>query len=201
MKRNLRVFFVGDELIAGLGDKRALGWSGRVVARTPLDPPLLAINLAFPGESSATLTNRWEGEVLPRRSKNADNRLVIGLGSHDLDAGLSSARSRLYLANLLDNAERHQLASFVVGPPPRPDVEPARLAELSRAFSEVCSRRDIPYVDTYEPLSKHAQWATDMAISGGYTPRQAGYGLIAWLVLHHGWHQWLGIKSADLFSE
>ncbi|XCB30698.1 hypothetical protein RQN30_04795 [Arcanobacterium hippocoleae] len=52
---------------------------------------------------------------------------MIGLGSHDLDAGISSARSRLYLANLLDNAERLQIQTFVVGPPPRQITPPAKL--------------------------------------------------------------------------
>ena len=29
-----RIHFIGDELIAGYGDGRALGWTGRVMART-----------------------------------------------------------------------------------------------------------------------------------------------------------------------
>lgn len=35
--RKLRIAAVGDELLAGLGDPRALGWLGRVLARTPQD--------------------------------------------------------------------------------------------------------------------------------------------------------------------
>jgi hypothetical protein len=29
-------------------------------------------------------------------------------------------------------------------------------------------------------------------------PGQAGYGLMAWLVLHTGWHQWLGLPDPAL---
>ena len=36
-KRELRIVAVGDELVAGVGDPRALGWLGRVLARTPQD--------------------------------------------------------------------------------------------------------------------------------------------------------------------
>jgi len=191
---NIRVFFVGDELVAGYGDARALGWVGRTMARSPHDPPITALPLAWPGQSTENLVHRWEKEVLPRLDKDADNRLVIGLGSHDL--GLTStARSRLYLANLLDNAHRQNLPVFVVGPPPRLDVSQRDQEALNRAFAEVCDRRKIPYVDCYTPLKNHEQWLTDMATSpDSYSPRQAGYGLMTWLVLHKGWHSWLGIE-------
>ncbi|XCB30697.1 hypothetical protein RQN30_04790 [Arcanobacterium hippocoleae] len=48
--RNKQIFFVGDELISGIGDDRALGWVGRVLARTAFDPPILPIVLSFPGK-------------------------------------------------------------------------------------------------------------------------------------------------------
>ncbi|MCI6574395.1 MAG: GDSL-type esterase/lipase family protein [Actinomycetaceae bacterium] len=194
---SFQIFFVGDELVAGMGDARGMGWVGRVLARTPVHPPIMPYVLAFAGESSAQLMERWKSDVSVRLSKDHTNRLVIALGSHDLDAGLSSARSRLHLANILDMAERMQLNPFVVGPPPRPDKSERAVAELSHSFSDVCTRRSIPYVDTFTPLIQHEQWNTDMSLAGTYTPRQAGYGLIAWLVLHRGWHQWLGIKATD----
>jgi len=40
----------------------------------------------------------------------------------------------------------------------------------------------------------HDQWRTDLATSRvPHHPGQAGYGLIAWLVLHNGWAEWLQI--------
>ncbi|MDR6939964.1 hypothetical protein J2S36_001507 [Arcanobacterium hippocoleae] len=192
-----QIFFVGDELVSTMGDDRALGWVGRVLARTPSNPPILPIPLPFAGENTAALTNRWQGEVEPRLNREYDNRLVIGLGSHDLDAGISAARSRLYLANLLDNAEQLQIPTFVVGPPPRPDRSAREVGMLTKAFAEVCHRRSTIYVDTFSPLINHEQWNTDMSISAQYTPRQAGYGLMAWLVLHCGWHQWLGLPQRN----
>ncbi|AHU90259.1 GDSL-type esterase/lipase family protein [Trueperella pyogenes] len=190
----MRVFFVGDELVAGYGDARGLGWVGRTVARSPIDPPIMAISLAHPGETTDKLVARWEAEVLPRVDHDSDNRLVIGLGSRDVGV-TSTARSRLHLANMLDNAMRSGLSPFVVGPPPRLDISAREQAELTRAFSEVCERRKIPFVDTYTPLRNHEQWLTDMATSvDSYCPRQAGYGLMTWLVFHKGWHRWLGIE-------
>lgn len=193
--QNFQIFFVGDELIAGAGDARGMGWVGRVLGRTPIQPSIMPYVLAFAGENTGQLTERWKIDVTPRLAKNHTNRLVIGLGSHDLDAHISSARSRLHVANVLDMAERMQLDPLVVGPPPRPDKDRAAVAELSASFEDVCTRRSVPYVDTYTPLVQHEQWNTDMSMASTYTPRQAGYGLMAWLVLHRGWHEWLGIKA------
>lgn len=192
----LQIYFVGDELIAGYGDARAMGWVGRLMASTVTEPPLLYTSLPFAGETTQKLDKRWPAEVLPRLDREADNRLVVGLGSHDLDTEQSLARSRLHAANLLDNAMRYDLRPFVVGPPPRPDMPQTVQAGLTAAFAEVCARREIPFVDTYNPLVNHDQWITDMSISGSYAPRQAGYGLITWLVLHKGWHEWLGVVSS-----
>jgi acyl-CoA thioesterase I len=191
----LRLAVVGDELVAGVGDPKGLGWVGRVVARTPAPVPVTALPLAVPGETSTDLGARWESEVDRRLSPEADNRLVVGLGRADIAAGLSLARSRLNLANILDVAEQRRIPAFVVGPPPGSVADGDRLAELSAAFADVATRRRVPYVDTFGPLAAHEQWLADLASGDGILPRQAGYGLIAWLVLHTGWHGWLGLPD------
>ena len=193
---SLRVIFIGDELVAGYGDARALGWTGRVMARTLTDPPLLPLTLAVPGETISEMAERWEREVALRTGPDIESRLVIGLGSHDLERGGTMARARLHLANLLDSADRMRMRPFVVGTPPRPDLPRDVQLNLSNAYRDVTERRRFPFVDTFSPLVDHEQWNTDMDLSGGYAPRQAGYGLMAWLVLHHGWNQWLGIRAA-----
>ncbi len=187
----LRVCVIGDELVAGQGDGRGLGWVGRVAARTRTDPlPFISV-LAVPGEDSTGLSARWEAETDRRFAPGADNRLVIGLSATDLGRGISLARSRLNLANILDAASAKRVQSFVVGPPPHPDADPDRTEELSNAFADVCFRRRVPYVETYASLRSHEQWLADFA-EGGTHPGQAGYGLLAWLVLHHGWARWIG---------
>lgn len=102
------------------------------------------------------------------------------------------------LANILDGASHSSVEVFVVGPPPTLDpTRNKRLAELNTAFADVTTRRNHHYVDTFSPLLNHEQWRTDLAANGGGTPGQAGYGLIAWLVLHRGWFQWLNIAQPE----
>lgn len=191
----LRLAVVGDELVAGAGDPKGLGWLGRVVARTPTPEPLVAMSLAVPGETSTGLGARWDDEVTRRFSPEADNRLVVALGRADVAAGLSLARSRLNLANILDVAEQRRIPAFVVGPPPGSTADSAKLGDLSAAFADVATRRRVPFVDTFTPLASHDQWLGDLAAGDGTLPGQAGYGLMAWLVLHTGWHPWLGLPD------
>ena len=193
----IRVCVVGDELVAGVGDRRGLGWVGRVVARTPQDEqPLAVFPLGIPGETTAGLVDRWRQETNRRFDDVAGaSRLVLGLGRGDVLAGVSLARSRLNLANILDEAHARRLPTFVVGPPPTltPAVNDG-LRQLSAAFGDVCHRRGVPFVDSYRPLETHDDWLTDLSAGDGTHPGQAGYGLIAWLVLHGGWHAWLGLE-------
>lgn len=191
----LRLAVVGDELVAGAGDPKGLGWVGRVTARTPTPEPLTVLTLAVPGETSTALGARWDEEVTRRLSPDADNRLVVALGRADVAAGLSLARSRLNLANILDVADQRRIPAFVVGPPPGGTADADKLADLSAAYADVATRRRVPFVDMYTPLAAHDQWLGDLAAGDGILPGQAGYGLMAWLVLHTGWHAWLGLPD------
>ncbi|WP_394938739.1 GDSL-type esterase/lipase family protein [Psychromicrobium sp. YIM B11713] len=197
-QRKIRLAAVGDELLAGIGDPRALGWLGRVLARTPQEElSLEAFSLACPQEGTEALAARWLAEAGRRFDDFHENRLVIGLSDRDLQLELSTARSRLNLANILDGAAQLSVPVFVVGPPP--GLDPAvnkKLSELNTAFADVTTRRRHVYVDTFSPLLNHEQWRTDLAANGG-RPGQAGYGLMAWLVLHRGWFQWMGIPEAN----
>ena len=197
-QRRIRLAAVGDELLAGHGDPRALGWLGRVLARTsPENVNLQAYSLAAPHEGTEALANRWLAEAGRRFDDGCENRLVIGLSDRDLDLELTTARSRLNLANILDGAAQMSIKVFVVGPPPGLDPERNRkLADLSAAFGDVTTRRKHVYVDTLTPLLNHEQWRSDLAANGG-TPGQAGYGLMAWLVLHRGWYQWLDLPDMN----
>lgn len=182
---------VGDELVAGTGDPRAMGWVGRVAARTPQpDFRLTAHALGVPGETTSAMAARWPAETGPRLGGHG--RLVLGLGHHDLRAGTVTARSRLNVANVLDSCIDRGLPVLVVGPPPLlPDGPDAHLEHglraLHAAFVEVCGRRGVGYVDLLAGLAGNPDWEADLASSDGRVPGQTGYGLMAYLVLHGGW--------------
>jgi acyl-CoA thioesterase-1 len=193
--RDVRLVVVGDAFVAGVGDPKALGWVGRVVARSQSpDLALTTYNLGVRDDSSADVLDRWREESARRFAPGSEHRLVLAMGHGDVAQGLSTARSRLNLANVLDDAAAYTIPTLVVGPAPMLDPSfDDRLRVVAEAQADVCARRGVPFVDCFEPLLRHEQWQSDLATGDGVHPGQAGYGLIAWLVLHQGWPEWLGI--------
>jgi len=129
------------------------------------------------------------------RGRRVDLRTTLRRAQRTGGYPVTLARHRLNLANLLDDAASSGVGAFVVSPPPTADAElNERLEVLVDAQADVCARRGVPFVDCYAPLMGHDQWRTDLAASSVENhPGQAGYGLIAWLVLHNGWADWLQI--------
>jgi acyl-CoA thioesterase I len=194
--RDVALVFLGDSLVVGVGDPKGQGWVTRVVGRTHHpDVAITPYNLGVRDDTSAEVLARWSAEVPRRWVGRSERRLVVSIGTNDVNQGITLARHRLHLANLLDDAASQGVGTFVVGPPPTGDPElNERLEGLVAAQADVCSRREVPFVDCYAPLSAHDQWRTDLAASRvPRHPGQAGYGLIAWLVLHNGWNEWLQI--------
>lgn len=193
----MNIFFIGDELVAGRGDPKALGWTGRVAARTisdGLDPSFCT--LAVAGETTAEMAQRWDEEVMRRVHTREPNVVVFGIGRHDIRRKVSRAKTRLYLATTLDQTLDLGFHPVLIGPPPSIPSENDAVSELALVCEEAAARRDVTYVDTYGPLAAHEQWLTDIEAGADGLPGQAGYGLMAWLVLHAGWRTWMAEIAA-----
>ncbi|NWN87994.1 MAG: lysophospholipase [Micrococcaceae bacterium] len=198
--RNIRLFSIGAQTLTGVGDARGLGWLGRVLAKTEIpDLQIESYPLVFPNETTEEMSDRWEHEVLPRLAiEDIENRMVIAVPHDPVAMAGSSARARLHLANILDRAKQHNIATFVVGPTPTQDHETNRhLAQLNEAYQGVAERRDVLYVDAFTDLVNHQNFNEDLMVNEGL-PGQAAYGLIAWLVLNRGWFEWLGIVDPNI---
>ncbi|GAB3444479.1 GDSL-type esterase/lipase family protein [Phycicoccus ginsengisoli] len=196
-QRDVALVFLGASMVAGVGDPKGQGWVTRVVGRTQHpDLALTAYNLGVRGDTTADLLARWKPECEPRWAGRSEKRVVVSIGGNDAASGVSLARHRLNLANILDDAASAGIGTFVVSPAPTDDPEVnEKLDVLVEAQGDVCSRRGVPFVDCFSPLLGHEQWQSDLAASSvPHHPGQAGYGLIAWLVLHNGWYDWLQIS-------
>lgn len=192
-----RIVILGDELTTAIGDSKALGWVGRVIARTPSQDPIIDIyTVPVPGETSSGLLERWSSEVQRRFTPETDNRLVLALGNSDSRAGISVSRSRLNVATIIDEARRNNIAVFVVGPAPSFDRKlNYEIEHLATGYEDVCKRRNIPFVDFFHPLVDHEGFNAELEVSSRNLPGQTGYGLMAWLVLNRGWYRWLDIEA------
>jgi acyl-CoA thioesterase I len=192
-----RVVILGDELTTAIGDSKALGWVGRVIARTPSEDPVIDIySVPVPGETSQGLMERWSAEVQRRFSPETQNRLVLALGNSDAREGVSVSRSRLNVATIIDEARKNNISVFVVGPAPSFDKEiNYEIEHLATGYEDVCKRRGVPFVDLFHPLVDHEGFNAELEVSVRNSPGQTGFGLMAWLVLNRGWYEWLEIEA------
>jgi lysophospholipase L1-like esterase len=192
-----RIVILGDETTTAIGDVKALGWVGRVIARTPVEDPIIDIyNVPSPGETSAGLLERWSLEVQRRFRPETQNRIVLALGNADASEGISVSRSRLNVATVIDEARRNDFSVLVVGP--SPSFNKAlnyEIEHLATGYEDVCNRRSIPFVDFFHPLVDHEGFNVELEVSARNMPGQTGYGLMAWLVLNRGWYPWLGLED------
>ena len=197
--RDLAIVFLGASLVAGVGDPKGQGWVTRVVGRTQHpDLELTAYNLGVRGDTSADVLHRWATEVPLRWAGRTERRVVLSVGTNDV-------------------VQRHHPRP----PPAQPRQPPRRRGLLGRrrvrrrarrprADAELNERLEVlvdAQADVLRPARRarsstatRRSWATtsgstDLAASSvANHPGQAGYGLIAWLVLHNGWDDWLQIS-------
>ncbi len=197
VEREVRIVVLGDALASSSGDPKGMGWLGRVLARTPVNEPQIDVyTLANPGDTTAKLLERYNGEAQMRFAPAGENRLVLVLPNFDPASGISISRSRLNVATILDDATRRGISCFVIGPTPNRNPELNREIEhLSAGFEDVSARRGVHYVDCFTPLIGHDGWTTEILADKAGRPGQIGHGLIAWLVLNRGWHEWLELPE------
>ncbi|TDE14965.1 GDSL-type esterase/lipase family protein [Jiangella asiatica] len=191
--RDVRVCVFGDSFVAGVGDPKALGWVGRVAARTPPSTgiALTAYPLGVRGEATEEIVVRMPMESAPRFARGDEHRVVLAVGVADAYRGVSPARSAAALEFGLSSTS---VPTLVVGPPPVGDDDVvSRIGELDAAYAALCASLDVPYIATFEPLSGKGAWQRARA-DDGLHPDQAGYGLLAYLVLNGGWYPWLGVE-------
>ncbi|WP_330184237.1 hypothetical protein OHB26_11885 [Nocardia sp. NBC_01503] len=109
---DLRVCFLGESFVAGIGDRECLGWAGRLAVRAAAGQPLSYYNLGVRRENSTELRGRWEAECTPRLPAGADCRVVISTGVNDTQlengrpASIPPTRSRTSPRYCAGSAER-----------------------------------------------------------------------------------------------
>lgn len=194
---DLRVCFIGDSFVAGVGDPQCLGWVGRLAAETyATGQPLTAYNLGVRRQTSTEILDRWQAECTPRLPDGSNARLVVSFGVNDatlLDGQprVAPERSAANLTQLLAQAAEYGLPVLMVAPPPIDDAEHnARTAGLDERFAAICTAAAVPYVPVHQPLRDSAVWMREVRAGDGAHPGGAGYDELAALI-GPSWREWL----------
>lgn len=195
--RDLRVCFVGDSYVAGVGDPEHLGWAGLLAARTHHEElPLTAYVLGVRGDTSRDVLARFTSECTPRLPPGCDARVVISFGVNDtavLDGRprVAPEESVHNLRSLVTESARLGWQPLVVGPPPLPDeTRLLALQELDRRLTTACAAVGVAYCSVLGPLSYDEHWMREVAAGDGAHPGSAGYAALAELV-RPAWSRWL----------
>ncbi|MGW4714936.1 DUF459 domain-containing protein [Nocardia sp. NPDC004260] len=197
MSRDLRVCFVGDSFVAGVGDPDFRGWAGRLASAAHAQGiPLTAYNLGVRGQTSAEIVRRFRAECAPRLPEGVDARVVLSFGVNDAmheNGGprVAPDESAANLGELLAQAGERGWPVLMVAPPPIADDEHnARTAALDERFAQVCAASEVPYVRVHQPLRDSAVWAAEVRAGDGAHPGAAGYEELAALIAPQ-WRAWL----------
>ena len=198
MPRDLRICFLGDSFVAGVGDPDHLGWTGRLAAATErAGQPLTRYVLGVRRQTTAQVADRWAAECAPRLAGGEwESRVVLSVGVNDttLEDGeprLAPERSAAALAGMLTGAAAAGWPVLVVGPPAvADDAHNDRTAALDGRFTDVCAHEGVPYVPVVRTLAANHDYLREVTAGDGAHPGAVGYTALADLVRPH-WVAWL----------
>jgi acyl-CoA thioesterase-1 len=181
---DVRVCFVGDSFVAGVGDSAGFGWVGRVVAASAERArPLTAYNLGVRRQTSVQIAARAAVEVPPRLAEAGEARVVLSFGVNDtkMEDGAQRVSTEDTLAALHDAVRAvAPVPVLVVGPPSVVDeAHDERARRLAEALRVECATAQIPFLDAHGATSGHSLWLTQARAGDGAHPGAAGYAQLA----------------------
>lgn len=203
LSRDLRICFLGDSFVAGVGDPEHSGWVGRIAARTlEGGRPMTAYNLGVRAQTSVDVLARGRDECARRLPDGCDGRVVISMGSNDTTweddrSRVAADASAAALGRLLAVTAEAGWPALVVGPPPVADRDQnQRTAALDDAFARVSHEAGVKYVAVFERLLASPTWLHEAQAGDGAHPGAASYTELAELVWP-AWFAWLTEDPSD----
>ena len=194
---DVRLCFIGDSFVAGVGDETGQGWVGRVVSKALRSgTSVTGYNLGVRRQTTVEVAARIRLEAPPRLNTAAVAGVVLSTGVNDTTADdgatrASSAESLSAFRASLDYCADRRWSVLVVGPPPIDDEgQNDRIAQLSMAMERLCCATGTRFVSTLRALSADGVWRSAVRAGDGAHPGAAGYERLADLVWP-AFHPWL----------
>lgn len=202
-KKDIRLCFIGDSYISGIGDQAYLGWTGRLCnAAADRGYPVTYYNLGIRGDTSSNIEQRWLQEVTLRLPTGCSRGVVFSFGVNDtaLEHGkpVMPLASSMISTRRIVNTAKLRYPILMIGPPPIADPERNLvIQELSAQFSLLCEELGVPYFDSFTPLNDSPSWHFALVEGGdGAHPNASGYA--EWARLVWKWSGWAKFITQDL---
>ncbi|MHB1951824.1 MAG: GDSL-type esterase/lipase family protein [Acidiferrobacteraceae bacterium] len=189
-KPDIRVCFVGDSYVHGVGDPECRGWVGRIVSTgIRRGFPITGYNLGVRQNSTRDIMKRWAQECSARLPEQSDCFVVLSFGVNDAHpANGISRQEALDNCHELLEAISKSYRTVLIGPPPVMDATHNDLiADLSVGFAAVAQRTKTPYLPVFAALTIDRIWRSEIS-HDGYHPSGGGYHQLAEFI--DRWHEW-----------
>lgn len=194
---DVRVCFIGDSFVAGIGDERHMGWAGRLAAHSHTQGQVLtSYNLGIRRDTSADILRRFQAECTPRLPAGSHAGVVLSFGVND--TMFESGRSRVdteasvsHLCELLTQLSNEGWPVLMAGPPAVDDeAHSERVVVLDALLEAECARHSVPYVSVVRQMQGHEVWRREVREGDGAHPGAGGYDALTAL-LRPAWGSWL----------
>jgi lysophospholipase L1-like esterase len=191
----MRICFIGDSFVNGVGDDTCLGWTGRLCAearRAGWD--VTHDNLSIRRDTSLDIRGRWRNEADARLPEGLDGRLVFAFGANDCtlvdgQTRVPHVRSLEMATAILSDAAGWR-KTLMVGPLPVCDdpSTDARILALSRDLALPCARLGVPFLPVFDVATGSDAWTSEAAAGDGTHHNAGGYAALASAVA--AWEAW-----------
>lgn len=203
---DVRVCFIGDSFVAGVGDARHLGWAGRLAAHShEQGQALTSYNLGIRRDTSTNILRRFRAECMPRLPAGSHAGVVLSFGVNDtmFEAGatrVASETSVSHLCELLTQLGHKGWPVLMVGPPAvDDDAHSERVVVLDVLLEAECARHSVPYVSVVRQMQGHDVWRREVREGDGAHPGAGGYDALTAL-LRPAWDSWIAALRAGKAS-
>ena len=198
---DVRVCFIGDSFVAGVGDSTGLGWVGRIANEFHRQGlPLTTYNLGVRRDTSLLICERLAREVAPRLAHAEIPRIVVSYGAND--TAFENGTTRVSLADSVAALRSINIASgpielMFIGPPAvDDDYQNERISALSVALQKESKSLGIPYLACFESTVADSVWRSQVRESDGFHPNAAGYEQLA-AIIKTPLLEWLGLYASN----
>ena len=198
---DVRVCFIGDSFVAGLGDSAGLGWVGRIANESRRRGlPLTTYNLGVRRDTSLLICERLAREVAPRLAQAEIPRIVVSYGVND--TAFENGTTRVSRADSVAALRSINIASgpselMFIGPPAvDEDAQNERISALCDALQDETRSLGIPYLGCFESTVADAVWRRQVREGDGFHPDAVGYEQLA-AIIKTPLLEWLGPHASD----